>query len=109
VGQKVYVNGQSKVNKLTSDLRSGRLPLTRRSFLREKFNIDVSPKFVSSVCESITDGVQEWRAMPLRAVWPVLCLDAFSSKLVTTGESEGPTLHVAVGVSLEGRKELPGL
>jgi putative transposase len=69
----------------------------------------VSPKFVPSVCESITEGVQEWRTRPLRAVWPVLCLDAFSSKLVTKDESESAALHVAVGVSLEGRKELLGL
>jgi transposase-like protein len=39
-----------------------------QSFLREKYDIDVSPEFVSSVCESVSAGVQEWRTRPLQAV-----------------------------------------
>ena len=30
-----------------------------QSFLREKYDIDVSPEFISSVCESVSAGVQE--------------------------------------------------
>src|SRR5262249_7265717 len=43
-----------------------------QSFLREKYDIEVSPEFISSVCESLSTGVQEWRTRPLQAVWPIL-------------------------------------
>jgi len=39
-----------------------------QSFLREKYDIDVSPEFISSVCESLNAGVQEWRTRPLQSV-----------------------------------------
>jgi transposase-like protein len=52
-----------------------------QSFLREKYDIDVSPWFISSVCESLSAGVQEWRTRPLQAVWPILYLDALFLKV----------------------------
>jgi putative transposase len=80
-----------------------------QSFLREKYDIDVSPEFVSSVCESVSAGVQEWRTRPLQAVWPILYLDALFLKVRDEGRVIKKALYVAVGVNLEGRKELLGL
>jgi hypothetical protein len=52
-----------------------------QSFLREKYDIDISPEFVSSACKSVSAGVQEWRTRPLQAVWPILYLDALFLKV----------------------------
>jgi hypothetical protein len=80
-----------------------------QSFLREKYEIDVSPEFVSSVTESVSAGVQEWRTRPLAPIWPILYLDALFLKVREDGRVVTKALYVAVGVNLEGRKELLGL
>jgi putative transposase len=80
-----------------------------QSFLREKYDIDVSPEFISSVCESLSAGVQEWRTRPLQAVWPILYLNALFLKVRDEGRVVKKALYIAVGVNLEGHKELLGL
>lgn len=80
-----------------------------QSFLREKYDIDVSPEFISSVCESLSAGVQEWRTRPLQAVWPILYLDALFLKVRDEGRVFKKALYIAVGVNLKGHKELLGL
>jgi transposase-like protein len=44
-----------------------------QSFLCEKYDIDVSPEFISSVYESLSAGVQEWRAKPPRMTIQSVC------------------------------------
>ncbi|MFM8424711.1 MAG: IS256 family transposase [Chloroflexota bacterium] len=80
-----------------------------QSFLREKYEMDVSPEFVSSVTESVTEGVLEWRTRTLTPVWPILYLDALFLKVREEGRVVTKALYVAVGVNLKGRKELLGL
>ena len=80
-----------------------------QSFLRQKYEIEVSPDFVSSVCESVSAGVEEWRRRPLAAVWPVVYLDALFLKVRDEGKVITKALYVAVGVNLRGHKELLGL
>lgn len=80
-----------------------------QSFLRQKYDVEVSPEFVSSVCESVSAGVAEWRSRPLAAVWPIVYLDALFLKVREEGKVITKALYVAVGVNLQGRKELLGL
>lgn len=80
-----------------------------QSFLKEKYDVDVSPEFVSSVCESVSAGVQQWRTRPLAEVWPILYLDALFLKVRDEGRVVSKALYLAVGVNLQGRKELLGL
>jgi len=80
-----------------------------KGFLKEKYEVDVSPELISSVCESVSAGVNEWRTRPLAAVWPILYLDAMFLKVRDEGKVITKALYVAVGVNLQGRKELLGL
>jgi putative transposase len=80
-----------------------------QSFLHTKYDIEVSPEFISSVCESVSAGVQQWRSRPLAAVWPIVYLDALFLKVRDEGKVVTKALYVAVGVNLQGRKELLGL
>ena len=80
-----------------------------QSFLKEKYDVPVTPEFVSSVCESVSAGVQEWRTRPLESIWPILYLDALFLKVRDEGKVITKALHLAVGVNLAGRKELLGL
>lgn len=80
-----------------------------QSFLQTKYDIEVSPEFISSVCESVSAGVKEWRQRPLAAVWPIVYLDALFLKVRDEGKVITKALYVAVGVNLRGHKELLGL
>lgn len=80
-----------------------------QSFLQEKYDLPVSPEFISSVCESVSEGVQQWRTRPLASLWPILYLDALFLKVRDQGKVVSKALYVAVGVNLEGHKELLGL
>lgn len=80
-----------------------------QSFLRERYEIDVSPEFISSVCENVAAGVAEWRSRPLAAVWPIVYLDALFLKVRDEGKVVTKALYLAVGINLEGHKEILGL
>ncbi len=51
----------------------------------------------------------EWRERPLATVWPVVYLDALHLKVRDDGHVVSKALYVAVGINLEGHKELLGL
>lgn len=46
----------------------GLRPRDIQSFLQTKYDVPVSPEFISSVCKSVSAGVQQWRSRPLAAV-----------------------------------------
>src|SRR5205085_97341 len=80
-----------------------------QDLLRQKYAVEVSPQFISDVCGAVSAGVAEWRERPLAAVWPIVYFDALHLKVRDEGLVVGKALYVAVGVNLEGRKELLGL
>jgi putative transposase len=80
-----------------------------QSFLKEKYDVPVTPEFVSNVCESVSAGVQEWRTKALDKIWPILYLDALFLKVRDDGKVITKALYLAVGVNLEGHKQLLGL
>lgn len=80
-----------------------------QSFLQTKYAMEVSPEFISSVCESVSAGGKEWRQRPLASVWPIVYLDALFLKVRDEGKVVTKALYVAGGVNLQGRKELLGL
>ena len=57
-----------------------------QSFLQSKYALEVSPEFISSVCESVSAGVKEWRQRPLAPVWPIVYLDALFLKVRDEGK-----------------------
>lgn len=76
----------------------------------ELYGVEVSPTLISEVVASLDEQVTAWRSRPLAAVWPIVFFDG----IVVHVRGEGGrvsqhTLHVALGVNLEGRKELLGL
>jgi transposase-like protein len=78
--------------------------------VQELYGVEVSPALVSEVVAGLDEEVSAWRSRRLDAVWPVVYFDG----IVVHVRGEGGrvsqhTLHVALGVNLQGRKELLGL
>ena len=69
-----------------------------QSFWQTKYDIAGSPEFISSLCESVSAGVKEWRQRPLAALWPLVYRDALFLQVRDEGQVVTKALYGAVGV-----------
>lgn len=77
--------------------------------LREMYGVDVSPALVSEVTDAVLDEVKAWQNRPLEPIYGIVFLDALYVKMRHEGRVENRAVYVAMGVDLEGRKEVLGL
>ena len=77
--------------------------------LREMYGVEVSPALVSEVTDAVMDEVNAWQNRPLEAIYGIVFLDALYVKMRHEGRVENRAVYVAMGVDLEGRKEVLGL
>ncbi|WP_129337766.1 IS256 family transposase [Cellulomonas endophytica] len=80
-----------------------------RAHLAEIYDVEVSPDLISTITDAVLDEVREWQARPLDRVYPVIFLDAIICKVRTEGTVRNKAAHLAVGVDVEGRKEVLGI
>ena len=55
------------------------------------------------------DEVKNWQNRPLEAVYPILYMDALVVKVRDAGHVRNKAIYVAIGVNMEGNKEVLGL
>jgi putative transposase len=77
--------------------------------LEEIYQVEVSPALISNVTEAVIDEVRAWQARPLDAVYAIVYLDALVVKMRVDGRVENRAVYVAIGITLEGQKEVLGL
>ncbi|MER6363317.1 IS256 family transposase [Kitasatospora sp. NPDC001527] len=79
-----------------------------RSHLAAIYGVEVSPDLISKVTDAVTDELAAWQNRPLDAVWPIIYIDALWVKIRTGSVSSKP-VYLAVGVDMDGRKDVLGL
>jgi putative transposase len=77
--------------------------------LREIYGVDVSPGLISDVTEAVQADVVVWQNRPLEEVYPIVYFDALWGKVRENGQVEKVAVYLALGVNMEGRKELLGM
>jgi putative transposase len=77
--------------------------------LEEMYQVDVSPALISTVTDAVLDEVRAWQSRPLDTVYAIVYLDALVVKMRSEGRVENRAVYVAIGVNLEGSKEVLGL
>jgi putative transposase len=77
--------------------------------LKEMYGIEVSPTLISNVTEAVMEEVKAWQCRPLEEVYPILYMDALRVKVRDGAHVVNKAIHVAMGVNLEGHKEILGL
>ena len=77
--------------------------------LEEIYGVEVSPSLISSVTDAVIEEVKEWQSRPLEPLYPIVFLDALMVKMRHEGRVENRAVYVAVGIDLEGRKDVLGL
>ena len=77
--------------------------------LEEIYGVEVSPALISEVTDAVIEELKAWQSRPLEALYPILFLDALYVKIRHEGRIENRAVYVAIGINLDGRKEVLGL
>jgi putative transposase len=76
---------------------------------REMYGAEVSASLISKVTDAVWETVQTWQTRPWDAVYPIVYLDGIVVKIRQDNRVINKTVHVALGVNLDGHKEVLGL
>jgi putative transposase len=78
--------------------------------VKELYDVDVSPTLISEITADLDAQVTAWRTRQLDPVWPIVYLDGIVVHVRgVNGRVSPQTMYVALGVNMQGRKELLGL
>src|ERR671925_1191986 len=80
-----------------------------KGHLEELYGTEVSPTLISTITDAVLDEVRTWQSRPLAAVYPILYFDALFVKSRQEGPVQTKAVYVALGITVEGEKELLGL
>ena len=77
--------------------------------LGELYGTEVSPALISRVTDEVQAELAAWQGRQLEAVYPVMWIDALVVKMRHEGTVQNRAVHVAIGLTNEGYKEVLGL
>src|ERR671939_1847631 len=77
--------------------------------LEELYGTEVSPTLISHITDAVLDEVRTWQARPLASVYPILYFDALFVKSRQEGPVQTKAVYLALGITMDGEKELLGL
>jgi len=80
-----------------------------REHLEEIYQVEVSPGLISSVTDEVIDEVKTWQNRQLDEVYPIVYLDAIQFKVRDAGHVRNKAVYLAIGVNMDGLKEVLGL
>ncbi len=80
-----------------------------QSHLQEMYGTEVSPTLISSVTDAVLDEVKAWQSRPLDALYPIVYMDCIHVKVRDNGAVRVKALYLAIGINLDGLKEVLGL
>jgi putative transposase len=110
---KIIGKGQTRFtgfdDKIISMYARGRSTREIQGHLEEIYKVEVSPQLISNVTEEVLEEVKSWQNRPLDAVYPIVYLDALVVKIREAGHVRNKAIYVAIGVNMQGNKEVLGL
>lgn len=80
-----------------------------QAHLVEIYNTEVSPSLISSVTDAVLEEVGAWQTRPLDPIYPIVYLDCLHTKVRDSGSVRIKAVYLAIGVNLDGHKEVLGL
>ena len=76
---------------------------------KEMYDADVSPTLVSKVTDKVLEQITEWQARPLDSIYPIVYLDCIVIKIRDNMRVINKSIYLALGVNMDGKKDLLGL
>lgn len=110
---KIVGKGQTRFTgfdeKIISMYAHGMTTREIEAHLKEIYGVDVSPGLISTVTEAVMEEVRAWQCRPLDELYPILYMDALRVKIRDGGHILNKAIYVAIGVNMEGKKDVLGL
>lgn len=76
---------------------------------KEMYDADVSAALISKVTDSVIDRITEWQSRPLDPIYPIVYLDCIVIKIRENMRVINKSIYLALGVNMDGHKDLLGL
>lgn len=96
-------------NKIISMYARGMTTRDIQGHLEELYKVEVSPTLISNVTNEVLEEVKIWQNRPLEGIYPIVYFDALRGKVREDGHVKNKAVYLALGVNLDGQKELLGL
>lgn len=77
--------------------------------LEELYGVNVSHTLISNVTEAVEEERKAWQNRTLESIYPIVFFDAIVVKVRQEGRVINKAVHLALGVNMQGKKELLGL
>jgi putative transposase len=77
--------------------------------LLDMYGVDVSEGLISQATEAVMDEVKAWQNRVLDEVYPIVFLDCIVVKSREDGKVTNRSVYLALGVNMDGHKELLGM
>ena len=77
--------------------------------MAEVYGANVPKDMVSRITDRVLEGLTEWQNRPLDSVYPVLFIDALHVKIRDGGAVGNRPIYTAVGVTVDGERDILGL
>ena len=77
--------------------------------LQDIYGMEVSHELIADVTDGVMDEVRAWQKRPLDKIYPILYLDAMVIKTREGNQVINKSLYIAMGVDMEGKKDVLGL
>jgi putative transposase len=76
--------------------------------LEELYGVQISAATVSTITDKVWGLVEAWQSRPLAPIYAIVYLDAIHLKLRRENKVENTAVYIALGVDLEGHRDVLG-
>ncbi len=77
--------------------------------MQEIYGTEVSPDLISKITDAVLEDAKAWQNRPLERLYPIVYLDAMVIKVRDGHAVRNFACYVAIGVNLEGERDVLGL
>jgi putative transposase len=77
--------------------------------IADMYGVEISAGLISQITDGIIDELRVWQMRPLDRIYPILYLDAIVVKVRDGHSVVNRPVYIAMGVDVEGRKNVLGL
>ena len=77
--------------------------------IKDLYNFDISTSAISRITERVVQDVAVWQSRPLESVYCIVWMDGIVFKVRENSRVIDKTIHIAIGLRMDGRKEVLGL
>ena len=78
--------------------------------VKEMYDVEMSDSLICRIIDKITPEIKEWQNRTLEPIYPIVYMDAMVFKIKDdNGFYKNKALHFAIGINLEGKKDLLGM